>query len=458
MPSMVRMSRPSASADSIRQEQTSRSSSMMLQAPQSPDAQPSLEPVSASGPRKASSMVSFGSHKNSIGSPLMVVETCSFDMIFNSPRRRAWRQWQRCASAARRRSWCGRRWCRACRRSDGRRRCRRGCGVQRRIVELAADQGFRRCFDQQHGRRHRTEPDPGGRADAVLQREADAAADHGDVHFGARDHPQISIARTRRPRRQGKTEPDSPGLWLVRPDWPAPVPTGISRRPFGPAPSRRRRPRSTRHTSPAGASSCTDCRRGRAPLHLRGTDQIDRLQHAGPYFSGRADVRITPCPGRPRQSGNRHGGFLDRGYSAIFLMSTIRPGSTRRSASAPKDRCRRPGARHSGRRKCADRLIERVCAGYRFRSWSFCGFPCPRRGLTGELKDHGQHGQQPLRAPPVSVPSGARSHARSGLALPWCQKGGRLFVTARATLLAPTWPSSIPARQFHIDRGTRSAA
>ena len=47
MPSMVRISRPSASTASIRQEQTRRSSSVMLQAPQSPDAQPSLEPVSA---------------------------------------------------------------------------------------------------------------------------------------------------------------------------------------------------------------------------------------------------------------------------------------------------------------------------------------------------------------------------------------------------------------------------
>ena len=50
MPSMVLMSWPSASADSIRQEQTSRSSSMMLQAPQSPEAQPSFEPVNAKRP------------------------------------------------------------------------------------------------------------------------------------------------------------------------------------------------------------------------------------------------------------------------------------------------------------------------------------------------------------------------------------------------------------------------
>src|SRR3984893_17259815 len=81
MPSMVCNSWPSASTASIRQEQTSRSSSVMLQAPQSPDAQPSFEPVRPSGPRSASSMVSPGSQRNSIGSPLMVVDTCSFVMV-----------------------------------------------------------------------------------------------------------------------------------------------------------------------------------------------------------------------------------------------------------------------------------------------------------------------------------------------------------------------------------------
>src|SRR5215475_13851687 len=53
----------------------------MLQAPQSPDEQPSFEPVRPSGPRNASSMVSFGSQRNSAGSPLMVVETCILAMI-----------------------------------------------------------------------------------------------------------------------------------------------------------------------------------------------------------------------------------------------------------------------------------------------------------------------------------------------------------------------------------------
>src|ERR1700756_2379651 len=81
MPSMVRISWPSASAASIRQEQTSRPSSVIEQAPQSPEEQPSLEPVRPSEPRKASSMVSYGSHRNSIGSPLTVVETCTFAIV-----------------------------------------------------------------------------------------------------------------------------------------------------------------------------------------------------------------------------------------------------------------------------------------------------------------------------------------------------------------------------------------
>src|SRR5579872_3766320 len=58
----------------------------MLQAPQSPDAQPSLEPVSPSGPRRTSSMVSFGSHRKSTGSPLTVVDTCCFAIVSMSSR------------------------------------------------------------------------------------------------------------------------------------------------------------------------------------------------------------------------------------------------------------------------------------------------------------------------------------------------------------------------------------
>ena len=43
-PSMVSILRPAASTASIRQEQTSRPSTITLQAPQSPEPQPSLRP------------------------------------------------------------------------------------------------------------------------------------------------------------------------------------------------------------------------------------------------------------------------------------------------------------------------------------------------------------------------------------------------------------------------------
>src|SRR5450432_1272015 len=198
MPSMVPISWPSASAASIRQEQTSWSSRVMLQAPQSPEAQPSFEPVRPSGPRKASSMVSPGSQRNSIGSPLMVVDTCSFDMV----------------SIPQNSIFCG------ALGGDGNGALQQhagnlgaindgtalvvdrtagggagaGWGSQRGTVEFAAYERLRRRLDQQHGRRHRAEPDPRSGADSVFERKADADADHGDVHFSARDHAQIGIA------------------------------------------------------------------------------------------------------------------------------------------------------------------------------------------------------------------------------------------------------------------------
>src|SRR5437764_11871670 len=179
----------------------------MLQAPQSPEAQPSFEPVRPSGPRSASSMVSFGSHKNSIGSPLMVVETCSL-AISSIPfrarggdRNRALQKYagnfgavnDSAAFVVDRTAGGGTGICRS---------------IQRGIVELAADQRLGGRFNQQHGRRHRAEPDARSRADAVLQRETDANADNGNVHFGARDHAQVGIARTRRARRQREADED----------------------------------------------------------------------------------------------------------------------------------------------------------------------------------------------------------------------------------------------------------
>src|SRR5580698_1515632 len=205
MPSMVPISWPSASAASIRQEQTSRSSSVMLHAPQSPEAQPSFEPVRPSGPRSASSMVSLGSHRNSAGSPLTMVVTWTLAMnsissgALRRDRGRALQQHAGNFGAV----------------DDGAalvvdRTAGGATGggglVKGGFLEPRTDQRFRGGLDQQHGRRHRAKPDPGRDADAVFQGEVDAAADHRNVHFGARDHAQISVARTSRPRRQGEAD------------------------------------------------------------------------------------------------------------------------------------------------------------------------------------------------------------------------------------------------------------
>ena len=71
------------------------------------------------------------------------------------------------------------------------------------VVQRVADQRVGRVLHQQHGRRHRTQRHTRRGADAlVVQRHADAAADHGDIHFRARNEPQIGIAGARRPRRE----------------------------------------------------------------------------------------------------------------------------------------------------------------------------------------------------------------------------------------------------------------
>src|SRR3954454_16308974 len=75
MPSMVVTLCPSASTPSIRQEQTIVPSTMTVQAPQSPEPQPSLVPVRFNSSRSTSSIVCCASQRNSTGSPLMTVVT-----------------------------------------------------------------------------------------------------------------------------------------------------------------------------------------------------------------------------------------------------------------------------------------------------------------------------------------------------------------------------------------------
>src|SRR5258708_2187553 len=206
-PSIVPILWPCDSTASIRQEQTSCPSSVMLQAPQSPEAQPSLEPVSPSGPRSASSMVSFGSHRKSSGSPLMVVDTCCLAIVLMSSRALG----GDCGSALEQHAGdfgaVNNSTALVVDRTAG-----GGAGgggrIERLVVEARADECLSCRFNQQHGWRDRAEPDTGRRADAILQRKAHAKADHRDVHFGARDHAQIGVARTFRPRRQREADDD----------------------------------------------------------------------------------------------------------------------------------------------------------------------------------------------------------------------------------------------------------
>ena len=191
---------------------------------------------------------------------------------------------------------------------------------QRRVIELAADQRLGGVLDQQHGRRHRAEPDAGGGADAVLQRQADAAADHGDVHFGARDHAQISVARTRRPRRQREADQDLAGHEIGA----AGTGRHLLHRHLAAAVRALHRDdgagRDHRGHAVAGRRAVAEIAAGRrAPLHLLGADQVDRLQHAGPDL---AEARMFV----QRHAGDGGadaeaaiGGLLDRGHLGDFL-------------------------------------------------------------------------------------------------------------------------------------------
>src|SRR5262249_15629729 len=79
MPSIVVTDRPWASAASTRQDGTSLPSRRIEHAPQSPVEQPSLVPVRPTASRSALSSVCEPSHRNSTGSPLIVVSTWILD-------------------------------------------------------------------------------------------------------------------------------------------------------------------------------------------------------------------------------------------------------------------------------------------------------------------------------------------------------------------------------------------
>src|ERR1700742_932329 len=168
MPSMVPICCPSASTASIRQEQIRRPSTVIEQAPQSPEAQPSFEPVRPSELRSASSMVSYGSHKNSIGSPLMVVVMWTFAMSLLSSRALGGNRNRALQENAGSLDTIDNGAALVVDRTAG------GAAGLRRLlerggVELRPDQRLPGALDQKRGRRDRAEADAGGGADAVLQ-------------------------------------------------------------------------------------------------------------------------------------------------------------------------------------------------------------------------------------------------------------------------------------------------
>src|SRR5262249_6327076 len=87
------------------------------------------------------------------------------------------------------------------------------CGLlERGIVELGAGERLAGRLDQQDGWRHGDQADARGHTGIALHSQADAEADHGDVHLGARDQAQIGVARTLWPSWQGQADDDLAGL------------------------------------------------------------------------------------------------------------------------------------------------------------------------------------------------------------------------------------------------------
>ena len=395
MPSMVPISWPSASAASIRQEQTRRSSSVMLQAPQSPEAQPSLEPVRPSGPRKRVEHGVVGLAEKFRRLAVDGGGDVNLGHGLNSlPRALG---------------------------GD------RGGALQQHAGDLGAvDNGAALVVDRAAGgaaggarllparRRRACEPISAFAAGSTSSTVGATApsptraavqtpsfkvrltphADHGDVHLGARDHAQISVARTRRPRRQREADQDLAGLEIGA--------AGTGRHLLDRHLAAAVRPlhrddgagRDHRGHAVAGRRAVAQvAARGGAALHLLGADQIDGLQHAGPDFA------------EARMFGQRHardggadaeaaiGGFLDRGHLGDLLdVDDQARAAPCRSASAPEDRCRPPGcARHCLPRQMPRSLHQASAApGIGFRSWSFlpsplCVLLCALRAFLAHL-------------------------------------------------------------------------
>ena len=172
-------------------------STMTVQAPQSPELQPSLLPVRFSSSRSTSSKVCCGSQRNSTGSPLMIVDTCCLAIsgLPRRARRRAQMQWRppvvaRTPATLVRYSIVPR---------------LSLIGLQARCAAVSSREsvssssrwpfeGVGGLVDDELGRRHGAEHDARIGAEAGgVQGDIDAASDHRDIHLGTRDEAQIGV-------------------------------------------------------------------------------------------------------------------------------------------------------------------------------------------------------------------------------------------------------------------------
>ncbi len=155
--------------------------------------------------------------------------------------------------------------------------------LQRRHVQRRANERRRRLADQQDGRGHRPQRHPRLGDDGAVKAQVHRAANHRDVHLGARDKAQIGIAAASPPRRQVHRAhdlgPGQRGAPRCRRNVLYRDPARAIR-----ADHRYRRPRSNhrRHAVGGGRAVAQVAGQGGAPLDLGRADQIHRLDHAGP--------------------------------------------------------------------------------------------------------------------------------------------------------------------------------
>ena len=236
MPSIVSIRRPPTSQPSTRHEQTSRPSSMTLQAPQSPEAQPSLLPVRLQRVaehveqrllRLAEELDRVAVHRRLdvvLGHQRVLARSSAIRAARRASTPATWMR----NSMVPRLSSIGRHAARAAASS-------RSCAG---LVEPAADDGLRPPPPPAAPARATAPSDTRAAVivPAAVDGQAHARAHHGDVHLRARDEAQVGVARARRPRRQQERDDDL-ALGRARACAGPSITssTGRSRRPLGPA-------------------------------------------------------------------------------------------------------------------------------------------------------------------------------------------------------------------------------